>query len=248
GETLDRGLELIEEEKSRLARTGGTTLSGEVAFKLYDTYGFPLDLTQDVLRNDGIRVDTAEFDRLMERQRERARAARKDEVGAPEIRIAAGTSSRFIGHHRYEAESEVLAAGERDGGVAIVVAETPFYPEGGGQIGDRGHAKGRRLHRSSRTNPQGHPGGIPHRSAREAAGGSDPPRCGDAEPFRDPYPPLRASRHPRHACAPGGLSRHSRSAEIRLQPSGAGGYRCARGDRGGDQRPNQGERVRVGRG
>ncbi len=138
GETLDRGLELIEEEKSRLARSGGTTLSGEVAFKLYDTYGFPLDLTQDVLRNDGIRVDTAEFDRLMERQRERARAARKDEAGAPEIQIAAGTSSRFIGHHRYEAESEVLAAGERDGGVAIVVAETPFYPEGGGQIGDRG--------------------------------------------------------------------------------------------------------------
>ena len=140
GETLDRGLELIEQEKAHLRRTGGRNLSGEVAFKLYDTYGFPLDLTQDVLRNDAIEVDTAEFDRLMDQQRERGRAARKDDAaGAPEIQVAAGTSSRFIGHHRYDAESEVLAAGAQDGdSVSIVVAETPFYPEGGGQLGDRG--------------------------------------------------------------------------------------------------------------
>ncbi len=139
GDTLDRGLELIDEEKARLKTSGGKTLSGEVAFKLYDTYGFPLDLTQDVLRNDGIAVDTAAFDRLMDQQRERARAARKEESAAPEIQIAAGTSSRFIGYHRYDGESEVIAAGAQDGGaIAIVVAETPFYPEGGGQIGDRG--------------------------------------------------------------------------------------------------------------
>ncbi|HTR63897.1 MAG TPA: alanine--tRNA ligase [Candidatus Binataceae bacterium] len=139
GETLDRGLELIDQEKARLKKSGSKTLPGEVAFKLYDTYGFPLDLTQDVLRNDGIEVDTAEFDRLMGEQRERARAARKDEATGPEIRIAAGTSSRFVGHHSYEGESEVLAAGAQDGGsLAIVVAETPFYPEGGGQVGDRG--------------------------------------------------------------------------------------------------------------
>jgi alanyl-tRNA synthetase len=139
GETLDRGLELIDQEKARLKKTGSKTLSGEVAFKLYDTYGFPLDLTQDVLRNDGIDVDLAEFDRLMDQQRERARAARKDESAAPEIQIAAGTSSRFVGYHTFDAESEVLAVGGQDGdSVAIVVAETPFYPEGGGQIGDRG--------------------------------------------------------------------------------------------------------------
>ncbi|MGO9453285.1 MAG: alanine--tRNA ligase [Candidatus Binataceae bacterium] len=139
GETLDRGLELIEQEKARLRKTGGGNLSGEVAFRLYDTYGFPLDLTQDVLRNDGIEVDTAEFDRLMDQQRERGRAARKDDAAVPEIHVATGTSSRFIGHHRYDAESEVLAAGAQDGGsVSIVVAETPFYPEGGGQLGDRG--------------------------------------------------------------------------------------------------------------
>src|SRR5215469_356288 len=139
GETLDRGLELIEEEKARLKQAGGRTLSGAIAFKLYDTYGFPLDLTQDVLRNDGIQVDMAEFDRLMEGQRERARAARKDESAAPEIQLATGTSSRFTGYHRYDGESEILAVGTQDGGsVGIIVAETPFYPEGGGQVGDRG--------------------------------------------------------------------------------------------------------------
>ena len=140
GETLDRGLELIAEaESARLRQSNGQTLSGEVAFKLYDTYGFPLDLTQDVLRSDGIDVDVAEFDRLMEEQRERGRAARKDDAIAPEIKLGAGTASRFVGHHRYDAESEVLAA-HRDGDnrVLVVTAETPFYPEGGGQIGDRG--------------------------------------------------------------------------------------------------------------
>jgi alanyl-tRNA synthetase len=138
GDTLDRGLELIDEERARLRKSSGHTLSGEVAFKLYDTYGFPLDLTEDVLRNDGIDVDTAGFERLMDEQRERGRAARKDEALAPELAIASGTSSRFIGYHNYEAESEVLAAGGAADNVAIVVTETPFYPEGGGQTGDRG--------------------------------------------------------------------------------------------------------------
>jgi alanyl-tRNA synthetase len=139
GETLDRGLELIETERARLRQSNGHTLSGVVAFKLYDTYGFPLDLTQDVLRSDGIEVDAAEFNRLMEEQRERGRAARKDDAIAPEIKLDADTASRFVGHHRYDAESEVLAA-HRDGDsrVLLVTAETPFYPEGGGQIGDRG--------------------------------------------------------------------------------------------------------------
>jgi alanyl-tRNA synthetase len=139
GETLDRGLELIEQERARLAKSGGKTLSGEVAFKLYDTYGFPLDLTEDVLRPDGIGVDTETFDHLMDEQRERARAARKEDGGAPELSIAKGTASRFVGHDRYDAESEVLAASANGAdSVAIVVAETPFYPEGGGQTGDRG--------------------------------------------------------------------------------------------------------------
>ena len=139
GETLDRGLELIDAERKRLKETGGRTLAGDVAFKLYDTYGFPLDLTQDVLRSEGIDVDVAGFERLMDEQRERARAARKDDMAAPEIQLAAGTSSRFVGYHEYERDAQIIAASGKDGdSVAVVVAETPFYPEGGGQVGDRG--------------------------------------------------------------------------------------------------------------
>ena len=139
-ETLDRGLDILQSERNRVVHGSQKhLLSGEVAFRLYDTYGFPLDLTQDVLRDDGIEVDVAEFDRLMEEQRERGRAARKDDAIAPEIKLGPGVTSRFVGHHQYDAESEVLAA-HRDGDnrVLLVTAETPFYPEGGGQIGDRG--------------------------------------------------------------------------------------------------------------
>jgi alanyl-tRNA synthetase len=139
GDTLDRGLELIDTELARIKKSGGHTLPGELAFKLYDTYGFPLDLTEDVLRNHSIEVDVAGFNRMMEEQKERGRAARKDDAVAPEINFGAGTASRFVGYHDYEGESEVLAAGGKDGDhVALVVAETPFYPEGGGQVGDRG--------------------------------------------------------------------------------------------------------------
>ncbi len=139
GETLDRGLQIIVYEVERLETLGKRTLPGEVAFRLYDTYGFPLDLTQAEMRRRGFDVDVAEFDRLMAEQRERARAARREEAVAPEIKLETGAASRFVGHHRYEAESEVLAAHrEADGRIILVTAETPFYPEGGGQVGDRG--------------------------------------------------------------------------------------------------------------
>jgi alanyl-tRNA synthetase len=137
--TLDRGLFLIAEELSLLHESGRHKVPGEFAFELYDTYGFPLDLTQDIFRDEGYEIDTAEFNRLMEQQRERGRAARKDETAAPEIKLEAGTGSRFVGHHRYDAESEVLAAHRGgDDRVILVTAETPFYAESGGQVGDRG--------------------------------------------------------------------------------------------------------------
>jgi len=138
-ETLDRGLQLIAEWRVRQSTIKSRRFPGDVAFQLYDTYGFPLDLTEDVLRDDGFEVDVAEFNRLMEEQRERGRAARKDDAIAPEIKLDASAASRFVGYHRYDAESEILAA-HRDGDnrVILVTAETPFYPAGGGQIGDRG--------------------------------------------------------------------------------------------------------------
>ena len=139
GETLDRGLELIANERQRLLGTKNRVMPGEVAFKLYDTYGFPLDLTQDVLRDEGIEVDVAGFDRLMTEQRERARSARKDEALAPELKLGNGVASRFVGYDRAQAQSEILSSHlGADGKAEVVVAETPFYPEGGGQVGDRG--------------------------------------------------------------------------------------------------------------
>ncbi|GBD24829.1 Alanine--tRNA ligase [bacterium HR30] len=151
-ETLDKGLELLEEEKRRLRARGSTVLPGEVAFRLYDTYGFPLDMTQDILRSEGLSVDTEGFTRCMEEQRQRAREARRaalnqSELVAEAFAIEASLESRFLGDFLYEAESEILAlqsrgdlrrevrAGEP---VHVVVAETPFYPEGGGQVGDSG--------------------------------------------------------------------------------------------------------------
>jgi alanyl-tRNA synthetase len=139
GETLDRGLELIDAERKRIAGAAPKRLSGEVAFKLYDTYGFPLDLTQDVLRDDGIEVDVPGFERLMEEQRVRSRAAaRAKEYATPEIVVGAGAESRFVGYNRYEAESKIVRCEPVNGSFALVFAETPFYPEGGGQVGDQG--------------------------------------------------------------------------------------------------------------
>ncbi len=136
-ETLDRGLALIA--SWRKVRSPDSVLSGEQAFKLYDTYGFPLDLTQDVLRDEGIEVDVAGFDRLMTGQRERARSARKDEALAPELKLGNGIASRFVGYDPAPVQSEILSSHlGADGKAEVVVAETPFYPEGGGQVGDRG--------------------------------------------------------------------------------------------------------------
>jgi alanyl-tRNA synthetase len=148
GETLDRGLQLIVYESEKLTTLGGHTLSGEIAFRLYDTYGFPLDLTQDEMRRRGYDVDIAEFDRLMEEQRERGRAARKDELGVSTFMLRDVTATRFVGYvlQNLAVESEVLGnpiLDSRSGDlVGLVSRETPFYPEGGGQVGDRGVIEG----------------------------------------------------------------------------------------------------------
>jgi alanyl-tRNA synthetase len=137
--TLDRGIELLDAERTKLDRANGQrTLGGNVAFKLYDTYGFPLDLTQDVLRENNIEVDVEGFNRLMEQQRARGRAARKEEAIAPDLATSDRAASHFIGNHTYETSSKVLAVQKDGESVAVVTAETPFYPEGGGQVGDQG--------------------------------------------------------------------------------------------------------------
>ncbi len=149
-QTLDRGLKLLFEETDRLGK--GEALDGEVAFRLYDTYGFPLDLTQDVLRGQGRSVDIHGFNDAMKRQREEARKAWAGSGEAAEegiwfdIRERVG-ATEFLGYTTEVAEGRVEAlvlsgveavratAGEE---IAVVTNQTPFYGESGGQQGDAG--------------------------------------------------------------------------------------------------------------
>jgi alanyl-tRNA synthetase len=149
-QTLDRGLRLLEEETEKLGE--GQPLPGEVAFRLYDTYGFPLDLTQDILRGQGRTVDTAGFDAAMERQRAAARQAWAGSGEAAteqlwfDLREKVGATD-FLGYATETAEG-VVAAIVRDGKtveaaeageeIALVANQTPFYAESGGQMGDTG--------------------------------------------------------------------------------------------------------------
>ncbi|RMF10192.1 MAG: alanine--tRNA ligase [Alphaproteobacteria bacterium] len=149
-QTLDRGLRLLDEAVSRLGP--GEALPGDVAFKLYDTYGFPLDLTQDALRAEGREVDVAGFNKAMEQQRAEARKAW---VGSGEAATEAiwfdlrekHGATEFLGYAGTRGEGRVQAvvqdgnqvpAATEGAEVAILVNQTPFYGESGGQIGDTG--------------------------------------------------------------------------------------------------------------
>ena len=142
--TLQRGMSLLEDELTTL--TEGAELAGDVAFKLYDTYGFPFDLTADILRERGFAVDQAGFDAAMAEQR--ARAQQASQFGADyNDRITAATVSEFSGYTEYENTAtitEIFVAGEAVNSVAagqtaiIVLDNTAFYAESGGQVGDVG--------------------------------------------------------------------------------------------------------------
>ena len=152
--TLERGLGLLADATGKLGK--GQTLAGDVAFRLYDTYGFPLDLTEDALRARGIKVDTAGFNASMEKQKSDARAAWKGSGEAAtetvwfEIKEKVG-ASEFLGYDTETAEGVVqaLTAGGKEvmqlatgSEGALVLNQTPFYGESGGQVGDEGLIKG----------------------------------------------------------------------------------------------------------
>ncbi|EBB6669786.1 alanine--tRNA ligase [Salmonella enterica] len=145
--TLERGLALLDEE---LAKLQGDTLDGETAFRLYDTYGFPVDLTADVCRERNIKVDEAGFEAAMEEQRRRARDA--SGFGADyNAMIRVDSASEFKGYDHLELNGKVTAlfvdgkaveaidAGQE---AVVVLDQTPFYAESGGQVGDKGELKG----------------------------------------------------------------------------------------------------------
>jgi len=145
--TLERGLALLDEE---LAKLSGDTLDGETAFRLYDTYGFPVDLTADVCRERNIKVDEAGFEAAMEEQRRRAREA--SGFGADyNAMIRVDSASEFKGYDHLELNGKVTALfvdgkavdAINTGQEAVVVLDqTPFYAESGGQVGDKGELKG----------------------------------------------------------------------------------------------------------
>ena len=152
--TLERGLAMLEDETQNLSQ--GQKLSGETAFTLYDTYGFPLDLTQDALRSRGIGVDTDAFNVAMERQREKARAAWAGSGEAATDTVWFGVkettgATEFLGYDTEQAEGVVRSL-ISDGKIVkelskgqsgiVVLNQTPFYGESGGQVGDTGSMTG----------------------------------------------------------------------------------------------------------
>lgn len=147
-QTLDRGLKLLDDELSRLP--DGAVLPGTAAFKLYDTYGFPLDLTQDALREKGRGVDTDGFDAAMAAQKAKARAAWSGIGEAADASFwfdivdASGTTD-FLGYDTLSAEGQIVAIVQdgkpvdtATGEVQVILNQTPFYAESGGQVGDAG--------------------------------------------------------------------------------------------------------------
>ena len=150
--TIDTGLNILAEMEAKISEEGNKTLSGDDAFKLYDTYGFPLDLTKEILEEKGFSVDEEGFKKAMEVQREKARNARKttNYMGADETvyeSLDKNLTSKFVGYDKLENESEITALttekevvqalAEGDNGT-ILVNETPFYATMGGQTGDKG--------------------------------------------------------------------------------------------------------------
>jgi alanyl-tRNA synthetase len=154
-DTLDHGLKLLAEELATLKATGGQVLSGEVAFRLYDTYGFPLDLVQDALREESLLLDIPGYEAQMQVQRETSRAAwtggAAGEIPAVYQELAEEPPTEFLGYKTLSADSTIqflikggarvdrARAGEE---VEIITAATPFYGEAGGQVGDMGVISG----------------------------------------------------------------------------------------------------------
>ena len=141
-ETLEKGMKILEED---IADLSDKVISGKTAFKLYDTYGFPLDLTADVARERGLSVDEAGFEKEMEAQRERARSA--SNFGSQAQKVSYAEETEFVGYDHDDAEAKVMAIfvdsksvdQVSEGSIAtIILNQTPFYAESGGQVGDTG--------------------------------------------------------------------------------------------------------------
>jgi alanyl-tRNA synthetase len=146
--TIENGMAILEADLGELAKTANKIFNGETAFKLHDTFGFPLDLTQDVCREHGVTVDAAAFDKAMAHQKEQARAAGKFKMAANLEYV--GPTTTFHGYDTLEHKGNILALYKdgvsvnalHEGDIGVVVLDdTPFYAESGGQAGDSGELR-----------------------------------------------------------------------------------------------------------
>ena len=139
--TLETGIRLLDKQIEEAKKAGKTVLDGHDAFVLYDTYGFPLDLTALILTEQGLSVDEAGFDKAMQEQKERARNAAAIDAGDWQV-VNEGSAVRFVGYDTLECTTEILRYREVKQKYAtfyqVVLSETPFYAEMGGQVGDKG--------------------------------------------------------------------------------------------------------------
>ena len=144
-QTLDRGLEIFEKIKEDLKRRGELVIPGHDVFRLYDTYGFPVDLTRILAEENGLTLDMAGFEEQMEMQRQRARAASKFAMAENEqewIVLNEGADSKFVGYEELAIETHIMRYRISEQHIQIILKETPFYAESGGQVGDKGNIKG----------------------------------------------------------------------------------------------------------
>ncbi len=147
GQTLDQGIERFEELSADLSRRGVKIVPGEEAFRLYDTYGFPVDLTRVMAQEKGLEVDTAGFERALEEQRSRSRVVTVEsdvEIKARNYKeITKGKSSVFVGYDVCESQSVIRKLDVLDNDqVEVILDKTPFYADAGGQLGDKGRIAG----------------------------------------------------------------------------------------------------------
>ncbi len=145
--TLDRGIELFEQISYKATKENKKVISGDDVFKLYDTFGFPVDLTNVMAKEKGFEIDEKRFDELMNEQKERARKSTKskissanvEEEGLDEFEFSSNSETHFTGYDELKTEAEIIGHKTENGTVYIILDKSPFYVESGGQVNDKGN-------------------------------------------------------------------------------------------------------------
>jgi alanyl-tRNA synthetase len=247
--TLTQGERLLEEIVTRTKNADTSWVSADDAFKLHDTYGFPYELTKELLAEDGLSVDDQGFEELMEEARRVARAGRQTAAGDEHKKVltfakSSGFETRFVGYEAMEWETVIKALEGDDGRLLAKLEESPFYPEGGGQVADSGVVEtdsGRAV--VADVFRLGDDQAV---ELEEGRGGSREPAGDDAQPHGDP-PPARVFTRPAWAARPPGrLVRRPRQAAVRLHPRRAPVEAGARRSRGGGERLDRREPPGAG--